>query len=192
MNIEYEATFVNVKKNEIRKKIKDLGACLVQPEFLQKRKNFFLPEKKFKDRAFVRVRDEGEKITLAVKSFSQKQGIKRQQESEIIVNDFEKTEQILQIIGCELKNYQETKREIWKLEDVEIMIDEWPFLEPFVEIEGKNEKEVKSVAEKLGFAWEQAIFDSVDYQYSKKYNISRKQVNEKTPQLIFKMNNPFL
>ena len=40
MDIEYEATFVNINKDEIRKRLKDSGAKLIKPEFLQKRVNF--------------------------------------------------------------------------------------------------------------------------------------------------------
>lgn len=36
MQIEYEATFPNIDKNEIREKLKNVGATLVRPEFLQK------------------------------------------------------------------------------------------------------------------------------------------------------------
>jgi hypothetical protein len=31
------------------------------------------------------------------------------------------------------------------------MIDEWPFLEPFIEVEGGSELGVRQVSEKLGF-----------------------------------------
>lgn len=37
MNIEYEATFANIGKDEIRGRLKAVGAELVRPEFMQKR-----------------------------------------------------------------------------------------------------------------------------------------------------------
>lgn len=36
MQIEYEATFININKDEIRARLKKVGATLVKPEFLQK------------------------------------------------------------------------------------------------------------------------------------------------------------
>jgi hypothetical protein len=36
MEIEYEATFLNIDKNKIRQKLKSIGAELIKPEYLQK------------------------------------------------------------------------------------------------------------------------------------------------------------
>ena len=44
MDIEYEATFLDVDKNDIRKKLKDVGAKLIKPEYLQKRVVFNCPK----------------------------------------------------------------------------------------------------------------------------------------------------
>lgn len=35
MEIEYEATFINVDKDEMHQRLKDAGAILVRPEYLQ-------------------------------------------------------------------------------------------------------------------------------------------------------------
>lgn len=85
------------------------------------------------------------------------------------------------------------ERESWVLDDVEITIDEWPYLEPYVEVDGLSEMAVKLVAEKLGFDYSKAYFGSVSGLYSKKYGISDDRVNNKTPQILFNMSkNPFL
>ena len=44
MKIEYEATFPNIDKDEIRQRLKESGAVLMRPEFLQKRYALDLPE----------------------------------------------------------------------------------------------------------------------------------------------------
>ena len=36
MQTEYEATFININKDEIREKLKSVGAVLVKPEVLMK------------------------------------------------------------------------------------------------------------------------------------------------------------
>ena len=46
--------------------------------------------------------------------------------------------------------------------------------------------------EKLGFDWGEAIFDSIDYVYSKKYDISIDKINNHTPKIVFEMENPFI
>jgi len=39
-------------------------------------------------------------------------------------------------MGLRQKAYQETRREVWKINDeIEIMLDEWPGISPFIEIE---------------------------------------------------------
>lgn len=43
MKIEYEATFINVNKDNIRDRLQKAGASLIKPEFLQRRVVFELP-----------------------------------------------------------------------------------------------------------------------------------------------------
>ncbi len=191
MKIEYEATFANIDKNEIRKKLKKIGAKLVKPEFLQKRVVFNLPKGHEVPGGWVRARDEGDKITMSLKIVDGKK-IKDQKEICLKVNNFKETKDFLIKIGCRKKAYQENKRELWILSGVEITIDEWPFLEPFVEIEGKSEKKVKAIAEKLSFNYTNALFCSVDTLYDKKYNISKDVINNQTPEIVFGKKNPFL
>ena len=61
MHIEYEATFTNVDKDEMRGKLRRAGAELIRPEYLQKRIPFHLPKEKRRDDAWLRVRDEGDR-----------------------------------------------------------------------------------------------------------------------------------
>lgn len=190
MNIEYEATFPNVNKDEIRTRLKNAGALLLRPEYLQRRIPFNLPKETRAKNKFVRVRDEGDKITLSLKIFDGDK-IENQKEICLTVNSFDDAVKILETIGCEPKSYQESKRELWKLDNVEIMIDEWPFLEPLVEIEGKSEIEVKKVSEKIDFDYAKARFCPVGKLYEEKYNIPEEQINL-APKIVFDMENPFL
>ncbi len=191
MDIEYEATFININKEEIRKKLKKVGAKLVKPEFVQKRVNFHLPKGHENENAWMRIRDEQNKITMSYKEINGEK-IENQKEINLVIDDFKTGEEFLISIGCQRKSYQETKREIWELDGVEICIDEWPFLEPFVEVEGKSEKEVKAVSEKIGFDYSKALFCPAGDIYSKKYNISSQVISNKISKITFGMKNPFL
>ena len=191
MNIEYEATFPNVDKEDIRGRLEAIGAVLVRPEYIQKRKTFQLPKEKRSDGAWIRVRDEGDKITMSLKIVDG-DTITDQKETCLSVNDFSSACELLSLIGCEEKSYQVTKRELWMLDGVEVTIDEWPFLDPFVEVEGDSEESVKRVSEKLGFEYSEAVFCAVGTLYQLKYGITLDEINNRTPLLDFDMKNPFV
>jgi adenylate cyclase class 2 len=191
MEIEYEATFTNIDKATIRSKLKSAGATLVKPEFLQKRVVFNLPSGHEIKGGWMRVRDEQDKITMSLKVVDGDR-IENQREICLVVNSFADAELMLKTMGCEWKSYQESKREIWELGGVEIMIDEWPFLEPFVEIEGKSESEVKGAAEAVGFEYSKAIFSAADKLIQNKYGLTTDYINNHVPRITFDGENPFL
>jgi adenylate cyclase class 2 len=183
MHIEYEATFTQINKDQMRKKLKDLGAKLIKPEFLMKRVVFHPPQE-IKN-GWMRVRDEGDKITLSLKIVSGKK-ITNQKEIELVIDDFNKGCKFLEAIGARKKSYQETKREYWHFNGCEITIDTWPGLKPLVEIEGPNEKIVKGVSEKLGFKWQDAYFGATDEIYERELGIPMNVINNETPEITFK------
>lgn len=192
MQVEYEATFENVNKDEIRQKLNSIGAKLMRPEYMQRRTVFNMPDGHGVTGGWLRVRDEGDKITMSLKVIDG-EGIERQKETEMVISNYEAGVSLLENIGCEKKAYQESLRELWQIDGVDITIDEWPFLEPFIEVEGASESIVKEVSEKLGYNYSTALFDSVDAQYSKKYNITIDAVNQRTPRILFDMpENPFV
>jgi len=191
MKIEYEATFLNINKVELKQKLAALGADLIKKEFLQKRECFSLPVGNNIVGGWLRVRDEGDQITMSLKVVNGDR-IQDQKETQLIVDSFGEAHDFLINIGCRKKAYQESRRELWRINRVDITIDEWPFLEPFVEIEGPSEEDVRLIAEQLGFNYRQARFCSVDTLYHEKYGTSLEQINENIPQILFEMDNPFL
>lgn len=92
-------------------------------------------------------------------------GLHGAKEIEIVVSDFEDAKSLLENAGLKLKSYQETQRETWTLDGAEIVIDEWPWIKPFIEIEGESEHIVRTAAEKLGFDWGDAVFGDVTQAY---------------------------
>ena len=57
------------------------------------------------------------------------------EEHEIIVDDFDAAAKILEKTGIKNTSTQENYREIWKNNEIEICIDTWPGLAPYIEIE---------------------------------------------------------
>lgn len=192
MKTEFEVKFVNVDHDEIRSKLKDLGAKLEQPMRLMKRAIIETEELKAKN-AFIRVRDEGDKVTLTYKQF-QELSVDGAKEHEIVVSDFITTVDLLSSAGLPYHSLQESKRETWKLDDAEIVLDEWPWLNPYIEIEGSSEKHVKEVTIMLGLSWYEAVFGDVMAAYRAQYphlsksdtvgNISNVRFNDPLPDLL--------
>jgi len=182
--IEFEAKFLDVDKDKIRELLKQKGATLIRPEYRQRRFNFHLPKENRLDNAWLRVRDEDDKITLALKIITGL-NIEDQKEIQLTIDSFDNAIELLESIGCEKKAYQESKRELWKMKGVEITIDEWPGLEPFVEIEGQSKDEVRRYAEILGFNYKTALFSSVGRVYKIKYGISLDEIEKKVGNITF-------
>jgi adenylate cyclase class 2 len=118
--------------------------------------------------AFIRLRDQGDKITLTLKEFTSS-SLSGAREHEVEVGDFDTMLEILKEIGLPPITFQESKRETWMLGDVEIVLDDWPWLNPYIEIEGESEEIVKKTAADMGFDWADAVFGSVDQAYIRQY-----------------------
>ncbi len=191
MKIEYEATFTNINKDEVRARLKEVGAILVKPEFLMKRIVFELPIGHEIPGGWLRVRDEGDKITMSLKVVDGDK-IENQKEVQLVIDNFNEGVALLENLGAERKSYQESRRELWLLDGVEITIDEWPYLEPYVEVEGNNEEVVKDISKRIGFDYDKALFCSVDYLYNKKYRIPIEIINHHTKLITFTDPNPFI
>jgi len=182
--IEFEAKFLDIEKERIRTLFGQKGATLIRPEYNQKRFNFHLPKDKRSNDAWLRVRDEGNKITLALKMITGS-NIEDQKEIQLTIDSFDNAIKLLESIGCEKKAYQESKRELWEMKGVEITIDEWPGLEPFVEIEGQSEDEVRRCAGILGFDYKNALFSSVGRIYKIRYGVSLDEIEKEVGNITF-------
>ena len=148
MNIEYEVRVLEIDVLNFQKKLEELGA-VKKWERLQKRYTYdFTPKR---DNSWVRLRTNGEETTLTIKTVVDKNDLGGTQEHEVVVSDFEKMNDILEMLGYKHRNYQENKRIRYILDEVEIDIDTWPKIPTYLEIEGASEEAVYHVLEVLGF-----------------------------------------
>jgi len=169
MKTEIEAKFLNVDFDDVRAKLAAASAVCEQPMRLMRRviiEPDFIKERG--ENSLLRLRDEGDKVTLTWKEFRD-QSLTGAFERAVTVSDFDETVEILKAAGLNYRSYQESKRETWKLGDVEIVLDEWPWINPYIEIEGPTEASVKETAERLGFDWNSAVFGSADAIYKIEY-----------------------
>lgn len=187
MQTEIEVKFLNVNHDAIREKLKTLGATLEQPMRLMRRSIIDYPDRRLQETkdGWIRIRDEGDKVTLTYKE-SQEHQFGGAKEIETTVESFEKTRDIFLAAELTEHSYQETKRETWVISDVEIVLDEWPWLNPYIEVEGSSEAKVKEVSAHLGFDWKEAVFGSVTTAYRAQYpSITKDEHISKIPRIIF-------
>ena len=171
MKTEIEVKFVDVDIDDIRARLETTGAVCEQPMRLMRRV-LIEEEHHAAERSFIRIRDEGDKVTLCFKRRTLPDAettINSVHELETTVGDSDTTVKIFQEAGWDYITYQESRRETWHLGDVEVVIDEWPWLAPMIEIEGSSEEAVRAAASKLGFDWQTAVFGSVDVIYHRDY-----------------------
>jgi len=181
MDVELEAKFTDINKDEIRVKIKNFGAELVYPERLMRRKVYEHPTEKVND--WFRVRDEGDRITLSYKKLTDR-SLYGTEEIMFTVPDFDQACRFLESARLKFVAYQETKREMWHFGTVEITIDTWPWIPTLLEIEGQNEEEIKEVTMKLGLDWKDVLHGSVENVYAQNYDVTEEEVCD-WPEITF-------
>lgn len=151
---EYEVKFIDIDPQAIEEKVLALDGRKIFDRVFH-RVVFDYPDLRLdKQLAWVRVRDEGDKVTMAFKQrqedddpISNDAGMI---EEEVEVSDFETACSILRLIGLTDKFFVENRRVQFKLDGVEVDIEYWPLIPPYLEIEGKNWSEVDQTIEKLG------------------------------------------
>ena len=183
MKKEIEATYLSVDKEDVRKKLKVAGLALQTPEYMMRRKTFdFLRVAPGRNK-WGRVRQEADRVTMTVKEV-RGSGINDTYEVELVVNDFNTASAFFEACDIPAKAFQENMREVWGRDGVEVTIDTWPGLNPFVEIEAETEEVVQKVSEELGFDFKEAVFGSIDLVYEKELGIPATTII-KLPEITF-------
>lgn len=171
MNIqtEIEVKFIRVDHDDIRARLRKAGATLEHPMRLMRRS--ICDTVSHDQWEFLRVRDEGNKVTLTFKKFAQDRdlAIDSAQEIEIEVSDFQKAIDLLTATGLDFRTFQESRRETWQLGEVEVVLDEWPWLDPYLEIEGPTEALLQDAANSLELDWQEAVFGDIMVAYRAQY-----------------------
>ncbi|MDD3035920.1 MAG: CYTH domain-containing protein [Candidatus Saccharimonadaceae bacterium] len=177
MQTEIEVKWLNIDIDEMRRKLGDLGAELVQPERIMVRRPYDFPDKRLeKIGGWVRVRKEGDKTTLCYKQLNDRT-LHGTKEITVVVDDFDVTCKFLEAIGLVSKSYQETKRESWKLGEVEIELDTWPWVLSFIEIEAPSEEKLRESAAKLNLDFSDALYGSVEPVYQAVYDVTEEEID---------------
>ena len=151
---EYEYSFQDFDKTKIISKLKDLKA-VYKGTYLFKVQQFKLPNSLHKDRQYdirARVRDEGHRITMTIKTTT----ADFDEEKEIIIDNFENGVALLLQLGCTKQVYIEKIREIWTIGknstqcNTEVVFDTPPGYPEVMEIESKTLKQLNKMVKIFG------------------------------------------
>lgn len=170
MNKEIEARFLDVDKQKLVEKLIALGADdkgdTALAEII-----FYDADNQWPDQGrFVRIRS-ANGVTKLTYKHNKAQTIDSAREIEFAVPDASLAEQFLESIGLIAFRHQEKKRHTFEINGVTVDIDTWPKVPTYVELEGPSESEIKTVAERLGFKWQDAVFDDARAIIQDRYNI---------------------
>ena len=166
-HIEYEVRVLEIDIKKMQKKLKELNAELVEDVFQRRYLYDFKPVNPDK---WIRLRTNGNTTTLTIKDV-QSSKIDGTKEMEIVVDDFDTTNEILNELGYKPRGIQENKRIKYNLNGVEVDIDTWPRIPTYLEVEGKNEEEVYKTLELLGIPKEKATALNTQTIYEEIYGI---------------------
>lgn len=173
MTIEYEARVLEINPEQMKQKILSLGGVEVR-HALMRRYVYSIQQQDLS--RFIRLRDTGFEVTLTYKEIKH-DGIDGTEETELIVDDFDKADEFLARLGFQEKWYQENYRSSFQLENARLEIDRWPRIPPYLEIEADSYEEVISIAEKLGFCQEQLVGENTLKIYAR-YGINLKDIKD--------------
>jgi adenylate cyclase class 2 len=115
-----------------------------------------------------------EKFFLTYKGAKEKSDFKKRQEIEIEIKDADSAQKLLSALGYEKVLVIEKKRQVWRLGDCEIALDQLPLLGNFVEVEGPDDDNIADAQRSLGLADLPHITESYASLVAKKQIANRK------------------
>jgi predicted adenylyl cyclase CyaB len=190
MGIEYEYSFYNFNKKDVINKIKKEKG---------KKKGIYLFRVQVlihpleTPGTYIRVRDEGHRITMTYKFKDSKS--KFENENEVIVNDFDEAVNILLGIGCTKKYYYEKMREIWNVKKTEIVFDSNPGVPDRMEIESENKNQLNEMVKYFDVKPEEIsdkYMELFGFTVPKTIDLTFKNVKKDLLKLVKKNKNEFI
>ena len=117
---------------------------------------------------WIRLRQDGEKVEITIKYiYSNKANYQIDDVKEI-------ANKLIEEMGYYRKKLAEKKRDSYSYQGMDIEIDEWPLLEPYIEIEGPSAEEIYELAKLLGYSKEQTrVMNTEDVYLEKGIDLSK-------------------
>ncbi len=177
MKTEIEVRILEINPDQIQKKLKEIGAKKIADRNMRRYVYDLSKDQNGNCERWIRLRDNGTSTTIAIKNISN-DGIDGTQEVETAVDNFEKMHEILELSGLKANAYQENKRISYKLNDIEIEIDFWPLIPPYLEIEADSKEKIEKTLKLLGYTLKNTTTMAVKPIYEKIYGIDLHKIKE--------------
>ncbi len=170
-NLEIEVRFLEIDKDALIQKLKELGAkdfgedLLSETIFYDKDGQWLKDKKKF-----IRIRSNKSGNLLTYKDHFEYSATGTT-EIELKISDTQKITDLLTELGYPPFRKQEKKRHSFLLNNCVVDIDTWPKIPTYLEIEGQSEEALKQIATMLGLDWANAVFKDAGSVIAEIYNI---------------------
>jgi adenylate cyclase, class 2 len=162
--IEHEAKVLDIDAGAVTSRILAAGGSQADgPRLMRRHVYDIVPGDMSK---WIRLRDTGTETTLCVKEI-RSDAIDGTLEVETAVGDFTVANELLGLLGFTPKSYQENRRTSFILDDVQVELDEWPLIPPYLEIEGHTKGDVLRVAGLLGYGESQLTGENTVKVYAR-------------------------
>jgi adenylate cyclase class 2 len=151
---EIEVKFAISSPDSMRTKLRSVGARTLSPRYMERNWRLDTPEGSLsRSGQVLRVR-QGDTATLTYKARGEQRFSR--QEIEFEIASPERAIALFKGLGYVVVLVYEKYRQVFQLDDVEIMLDEVPF-GTFVEIEGPDQTALARAADQMALVWEAGL-----------------------------------
>jgi len=162
---EIEVKFYIIDLSLIEQKLIDMGADLVQERIFESNLRFDRPDKSLqKQRQVLRLRRDTQNILTFKGAAEEGSLVSIRQEIEVVVDDFETTRLLLELLGYRVVMEYEKYRTTYSYQNCLVVLDELPY-GTFIEIEGPDGKTIQKVAQELNLQWDTRVTTSYVYLF---------------------------
>lgn len=157
---ELEVKFYIRQPEKLTARLQALGARQIHARTFEQNLRFDTPDHTLQN-AFqvLRLRQDSIARLTYKGASSDRQGVRRREEIEFEVSDFQAARRFLEALGYQVSTRYEKYRTTYELQGLLVMVDELPYGH-FVELEGKNPQTIREISERLALRWEARLPES--------------------------------
>jgi len=154
---EIEAKVLKVNEKHLLKRLKELGAKKLSSRKISSIYFDFPNKSLFKAHKVLRLRLDGKKTVLCIKTKKRKSRLKDLEEHEVEAGSFKKTASMLKLLGLKETVKSNKTRTSFRLGPATIELEKISGIPTFIEIEAPSKASVVLTSKRLGFSEKQLL-----------------------------------